>query len=36
MAELRRKCGGRILTDDDAPVENLIAPVVRDRTMKDR
>ena len=36
MAELKRKCGGRILTDDDAPVENLIAPVVRERIRKDR
>jgi spermidine synthase len=26
---LQRKCGGRILTDDWAPVENLLAPVVR-------
>jgi spermidine synthase len=36
LAELRSKCGGRVLTDDDAPVENLIAPVVRQRTGKDR
>ena len=31
MAELARKCGNRVLTDDDAPVENLIAPVLRKR-----
>jgi spermidine synthase len=31
LAELARKSGGRILTDDDAPVENLLAPVVRTR-----
>ncbi len=30
-ASLASKCGGRILTDDDAPVENLLAPVVRSR-----
>jgi len=31
MAELARKCGNRVLTDDDAPVENLIAPVLSKR-----
>jgi len=36
LASLERKCGGRILTDDNAPVEVLIAPVVRERTGKDR
>ncbi len=36
LAELKRKCAGRILTDDNAPVEVLIAPVVRERTGKDR
>jgi predicted membrane-bound spermidine synthase len=36
LTELRKKCGGRVLTDDDAPVEVLIAPVVRERTGKDR
>ena len=35
LSELRRKCGGRILTDDNAPVEVLIAPVVRERRGKD-
>lgn len=30
-AELFRKCRGRILTDDDAPVENLLEPVARKR-----
>jgi len=35
LSELRKKCGGRILTDDNAPVEVLIAPVVRERTGKD-
>lgn len=34
-AELTRKCGGRILTDDDAPVENLLEPVVRKRKRDD-
>lgn len=29
LAELDRRCGGRILTDNDAPVENLLAPIVR-------
>ena len=29
LAELDRKSGGRILTDDDAPVENFLAPIVR-------
>ncbi|MCY3022154.1 MAG: fused MFS/spermidine synthase [Planctomycetota bacterium] len=29
LKELDRKCGGRVLTDDDAPVENLMAPVLR-------
>lgn len=28
---LEQKSGGRILTDDDAPVENLLEPVVRNR-----
>jgi spermidine synthase len=36
MAALKRRCGGRILADDNAPVEVLIAPVVRARTGKDR
>ncbi|MGE5357700.1 MAG: fused MFS/spermidine synthase [Bacteroidales bacterium] len=36
MAALRARSRGRILTDDDAPVENLIAPVVRERTGKDQ
>lgn len=31
LAELYSKSRGRILTDDDAPVENLLAPVVRER-----
>lgn len=35
LTDLRKKCRGRILTDDDAPVENLIAPVVRQRTRKE-
>ena len=30
------RSGGRILTDDNAPVENLIAPVVRERTPETR
>jgi len=29
LETLRRKCSGRILTDDNAPVENLLAPVFR-------
>jgi len=29
MAKLALKCKNRVLTDDDAPVENLIAPVLR-------
>jgi spermidine synthase len=28
---LERRCNKRVLTDDDAPVENLLAPVVRAR-----
>jgi spermidine synthase len=31
MADLARRCGNRILTDDNAPVENLLEPVVRHR-----
>ncbi|MGO9567820.1 MAG: fused MFS/spermidine synthase [Desulfomonilaceae bacterium] len=31
MKELAGKCRGRILTDDNAPVENLLEPVVRNR-----
>jgi hypothetical protein len=31
MADLALRCGNRVLTDDDAPVENLIAPVLRKR-----
>jgi spermidine synthase len=31
MKELAAKCSGRILTDDNAPVENLLEPVVRNR-----
>ena len=29
LAALARRCGRRVLTDDDAPVENLLAPIVR-------
>lgn len=29
LETLRSRCGGRVLTDADAPVENLIAPVVQ-------
>jgi spermidine synthase len=36
LAELRQKSAGRILTDDSAPVENLLAPVVRARTRQDK
>jgi spermidine synthase len=36
LAELRQKSAGRILTDDNAPVENLLAPVVRQRTRADK
>ena len=32
LAELERKCGGRVLTDELAPVENLLEPIVRTRT----
>ncbi len=31
MKELEQKTKGRVLTDDDCPVENLLAPVVRNR-----
>jgi spermidine synthase len=31
IEELQGKCRGRILTDDNAPVENLLEPVVRNR-----
>jgi spermidine synthase len=31
LASLRKKCGGRLITDDDAPVENFLIPVVRVR-----
>ena len=31
LASLKEKSGGRILTDDDAPVENLLAPVIESR-----
>ena len=31
LAELHKRSGGRVLTDDDAPVENLLAPVVQAR-----
>jgi hypothetical protein len=31
IKELAEKCRGRILTDDNAPVENLLEPVVRNR-----
>ena len=31
LAELAGKCRGKILTDDDAPVENYLEPVVRAR-----
>ena len=36
LVELLLKSGGRILTDDNAPVENLIAPVVRMRVKDDQ
>lgn len=36
VATLVKKAGGRVLTDDRAPVENLIAPVVRQRTSDDK
>lgn len=36
LRELVQKAGGRILTDDSAPVENLLAPVVRQRTADDK
>ncbi len=32
LKELAGKCHGRILTDDNAPVENLLEPVVRNRS----
>jgi spermidine synthase len=35
VADLVARAGARILTDDDAPVENLMAPVVRERTRGD-
>ena len=31
MAQLASRCKNRILTDDNAPVENLLEPVVRAR-----
>jgi spermidine synthase/MFS family permease len=31
IATLQRRSGGRIITDDDAPVENLLEPVLRMR-----
>jgi spermidine synthase len=31
LNDLEKKCGGRVLTDELAPVENLLAPVVRTR-----
>jgi len=31
LAELMKKSKGRVLTDDDCPVENLLQPVVRNR-----
>jgi hypothetical protein len=31
LIKLAAKSGGRILTDDNAPVENLLEPVVRQR-----
>jgi predicted membrane-bound spermidine synthase len=31
MKELEQKTKGRVLTDDDCPVENLLAPVVKNR-----
>ena len=31
LAALKAKCGGRVLTDDNAPVENLLVPVFRDK-----
>lgn len=33
LARLKARCRGRILTDDDAPVENLMEPVVRRKQM---
>ncbi len=36
IVSLIRKSGGRVLTDDSAPVENLIAPIVRARTREQR
>jgi spermidine synthase len=36
IVSLIRKSGGRVLTDDSAPVENLIAPIVRARTREER
>jgi spermidine synthase len=35
LSEVVARAGGRILTDDDAPVENLLAPVVRERRRGD-
>jgi spermidine synthase len=29
LAALAARCGGRVLTDDNAPVENLLAPIVQ-------
>lgn len=31
MNAVARRCNGRVLTDDNAPVENLLLPVVRNR-----
>jgi len=31
IADLAGRCGNRVLTDDNAPVENLLEPVVRHR-----
>jgi spermidine synthase len=36
LSVLVQKAGRRVMTDDNAPVENLIAPVVRERTQADR
>jgi spermidine synthase len=36
LTALVKKAGGRVLTDDSAPVENLLAPIVRERTQLDR
>jgi len=32
VATLRKRAAGLVLTDDYAPVDNLLTPVIRDRT----